>query len=253
MLERVFIDVRSLKIVMPGYSVEARKVTKVYRSGSIEVDALTDVSFSLEQGDFAAIVGPSGSGKSTLMNILGTIDKPTKGEIYIDGVPTSKMDGNKLAEFRNRKLGFIFQAFNLINGLDAEKNAELPLMVDPMPQGERQKKADALLTKLGLGNRLKLNPTQLSGGEQQRVAIARALVRDPVLILADEPTGDLDSKTSEDVVELLDSISRGGKVTIIMVTHNLDLTKYCNRIIHIKDGRIEKDEYLKERHSKKRL
>ena len=166
MLEMVFIDVRSLKIVMPGYSVEARKVTKVYRSGSIEVDALTDVSFSLEQGDFAAIVGPSGSGKSTLMNILGTIDKPTKGEIYIDGVPTSKMDGNKLAEFRNRKLGFIFQAFNLINGLDAEKNAELPLMVDPMPQGERQKKADALLTKLGLGNRLKLNPTQLSGGER---------------------------------------------------------------------------------------
>ena len=237
---------------MPGYSVEARKVTKVYRSGSIEVDALTDVSFSLEQGDFAAIVGPSGSGKSTLMNILGTIDTPTRGEVYIDGVPTSKMDGDRLADFRNRKLGFIFQAFNLINGLDAEKNAELPLMVDPMSEGERRRKADALLTKLGLGNRLRLNPTQLSGGEQQRVAIARALVRDPVLILADEPTGDLDSKTSEEVVQLLNGISMGGKVTIIMVTHNLDLTRYCNRIIHIKDGRIEKDVYVKDARAKKR-
>jgi len=252
MLKIVFIDVRCLNVVMPDYSVEARGVTKVYRSGSIEVDALTDVSFSLQRGDFAAIVGPSGSGKSTLMNLLGTIDKPTRGEIYIDGVPTSKMDGNRLADFRNKKLGFIFQAFNLINGLDAEKNAELPLMVDPMPESERKKKADALLTKLGLGNRLRLNPTQLSGGEQQRVAIARALVRDPVLILADEPTGDLDSKNSEEVVQLLNDISKSGKVTIIMVTHNLDLTKYCNRVIHIKDGRIEKDAYVKEARTKKR-
>ena len=237
---------------MSDYSVEARNVTKVYRSGSIEVDALTEVSFSLKKGDFAAIVGPSGSGKSTLMNILGTIDRPTKGEVYIDGVPTSKMDGNRLADFRNKKLGFIFQAFNLINGLDAEKNTELPLMVDPMPESERKRKADALLTRLGLGNRLRLNPTQLSGGEQQRVAIARALVRDPVLILADEPTGDLDSKTSEEVVQLLNDISKNGKVTIIMVTHNLDLTRYCNRIIHIKDGRIEKDVYVKDTHSKKK-
>ena len=252
MLGIVFIDVRCLNVVMPDYSVEARKVTKVYKSGSIEVDALTDVSFSLKQGDFAAIVGPSGSGKSTLMNILGTIDRPTKGEIYIDGVPTSKMDGNRLAEFRNRKLGFIFQAFNLINGLDAEKNTELPLMVDPMPESERKRRADALLTKLGLGNRLRLNPTQLSGGEQQRVAIARALVKDPVLILADEPTGDLDSKTSEEVVQLLNSISKSGKVTIVMVTHNLDLTRYCNRVIHIKDGRIEKDIYVKDSNAKKK-
>lgn len=223
------------------HAVEVRRVSKVYRTGTIEVDALTDVSFSLEQGEFAAIVGPSGSGKSTLMNILGTIDKPTKGEVYIDGVPTSKMDGNRLAEFRNKKLGFIFQAFNLINGLDAEKNVELPLMVDPIPESERRKKADALLVQLGLKDRLRLNPTQLSGGEQQRVAVARALIRDPVLILADEPTGDLDSKTGEAVVKLLKSVCDSGNVTIIMVTHNIDLTKYCDRVIHIKDGRIEKN------------
>jgi putative ABC transport system ATP-binding protein len=223
------------------YAVEVRKVTKVYKSGSIEVDALTDVSFSLERGEFAAIVGPSGSGKSTLMNILGTIDKPTKGEVFIDGVPTSKMDGNKLAEFRNKKLGFIFQAFNLINGLDAEKNVELPLMVDPVPEAERKQKADALLVQLGLKDRLRLNPTQLSGGEQQRVAVARALIRNPVLILADEPTGDLDSRTGEAVVKLLKNVCDSG-VTIIMVTHNIDLTLYCDRIIHIKDGRIEKIE-----------
>jgi len=224
------------------HAVEVRRVTKVYRSGSIEVDALTDVSFSLERGEFAAIVGPSGSGKSTLMNILGTIDRPTKGEVFIDGVPTSKMDGNKLAEFRNKKLGFIFQAFNLINGLDAEKNVELPLMVDPVPEAERRKKADALLVQLGLKDRLRLNPTQLSGGEQQRVAVARALIRNPVLILADEPTGDLDSKTGEAVVKLLKSVCDNDKVTIIMVTHNIDLTSFCDRVIHIKDGRIEKIE-----------
>jgi putative ABC transport system ATP-binding protein len=228
-----------------GYAVEVRGVTKVYRTGSIEVDALTDVSFSLERGEFAAIVGPSGSGKSTLMNILGTIDKPTKGEVFIDGVPTAKMDGNKLAEFRNKKLGFIFQAFNLINGLDAEKNVELPLMVDPIPESERREKADALLSQLGLKDRLRLNPTQLSGGEQQRVAVARALIRNPVLILADEPTGDLDSKTGEAVVKLLKSVCDSGHVTIVMVTHNIDLTSYCDRVIHIKDGRIEKIEKRK--------
>ncbi len=226
-------------------SVRVHNISKVYKSGSIQVNALRNVSFTLKKGEFAAIVGPSGSGKSTLMNILGTIDKPTSGELFIDGIPTAKMNGDALAEFRNKKLGFIFQAFNLINGMDAEKNVELPLMVSTMAGSERKKRSDTLLTQLGLEHRLHLKPTQLSGGEQQRVAVARALVNKPTLVLADEPTGNLDTKSSDDVIKLLGNISRDENVTIVMVTHNLDLTKNCDRVIHIKDGRIEKDEVLK--------
>ncbi len=223
------------------YSVNVNSVSKIYKSGDIEVRALEGVSFTLKEGDFAAIVGQSGSGKSTLMNILGTIDKPTHGEVYIDWVATSKMDGDKLAEFRNRKLGFVFQAFNLINGLNAEQNVAMPLMVDHTPEEERIRRADALLTKLGLGHRLKLKPTQLSGGEQQRVAVARALVNNPTLILADEPTGNLDTKSGDDVIKMLREISDSGKVTIVMVTHNPDTTKYCDKIIYIRDGKMEKE------------
>jgi len=230
---------------MPNYSVQVHNVSKIYKSGLIEVRALEGVSFTLKIGDFAAIVGPSGSGKSTLMNIMGTIDKPTRGEVYIDGVATSKMNGNALAEFRSKKLGFIFQAYNLINGMDAEKNVELPLMVNPMPEKERREKADHLLKQLGLEHRLKLNPTQLSGGEQQRVAVARALVNDPTLILADEPTGDLDTKSGDEVIKLLRHICDSGKVTVVMVTHNTDLTNYCDKVIHIKDGKMIKEEVLK--------
>lgn len=229
---------------MLNYSVKVNNVSKVYRSGSIEVVALKDVSFSLKEGEFVAIVGPSGSGKSTLMNILGTIDKPTKGEVYIDGIATSKMNGDELADFRNKRLGFVFQAYNLINGLDTEKNVELPLMTTNMSNEARKNKAEKLLAQLGLGERLKLRPTQLSGGEQQRVALARALVNDPTLILADEPTGNLDTKSGEDVIKLLKNISKGGKVTIVMITHNLDITEYCDRIIHIKDGKVEKIEVV---------
>lgn len=230
---------------MPNYSVKVSNVSKVYKSGAIEVDALTDVSFSFEKGEFAAIVGPSGSGKSTLMHILGTIDKPTKGEVYIDGVATSKMDGDKLAEFRNKKLGFVFQAYNLVNGLDAEMNVELPLMVNPMPTSERKKRADKFLTQLGLGGRLKMKPTQLSGGEQQRVAVARALVNNPTLVLADEPTGNLDTKSGDEVIKLLKGISRDQNVTVVMVTHNLEITRRCDRVLHIRDGRLERNEVLK--------
>lgn len=229
---------------MLNYSVKVNNVSKVYRSGSIEVVALKDVSFSLKEGEFVAIVGPSGSGKSTLMNILGTIDKPTKGEVYIDGIATSKMNGDELADFRNKRLGFVFQAYNLINGLDTEKNVELPLMTTNMSNEARKNKAEKLLAQLGLGERLKLRPTQLSGGEQQRVALARALVNDPTLILADEPTGNLDTKSGEDVIKLFKNISKGGKVTIVMITHNLDITEYCDRIIHIKDGEVEKIEVV---------
>jgi putative ABC transport system ATP-binding protein len=224
----------------PDYAVRVSNLSKYYESGSIEVKALEDVTFELERGHFAAIVGPSGSGKSTLMNMLGTIDKPTEGELYIDEVPTSHIRGDELAEFRNRKLGFIFQAFNLVNGLDAQSNVELPMIVNRVPRAERKKRAEDLLIRLGLGDRLHLKPTQLSGGQQQRVAVARALVNNPSLILADEPTGNLDSKSGAEVLKLFDEISETGNVTIVMVTHNPDTTKHCDKVIYIKDGRIEK-------------
>lgn len=230
---------------MANYSVKVSNVSKIYKSGEIQVKALDNVSFSLKEGEFAAIVGPSGSGKSTLMNILGTIDKPTSGQVFIDGIETSKMNGKQLAEFRNKKLGFVFQAFNLINGLDAEKNVSLPLMVDGTPDDQRQKKAEALLVRLGLGKRLKMTPMQLSGGEQQRVAVARALVNNPSLILADEPTGNLDTKSGDEVVKLLKDISSGGKVTIVMITHNPDITKHCDRVIFIRDGKLEREQVNK--------
>jgi putative ABC transport system ATP-binding protein len=230
---------------MPDYAVRVKNVSKIFKSGDIEVDALTDISFELERGEFAAIVGPSGSGKSTLMNMLGTIDRPTKGEVYIDGVPTSEMTGDVLASFRNKKLGFVFQAFNLVIGLDAEKNVELPLIVNRIPEHERREMATKMLDRLGLSHRLHLKPNQLSGGEQQRIAVARALINNPSLILADEPTGNLDTKTSEGVIKLLREVSAKGDVTIIMVTHNPDLTKYCDRVIYIKDGKIEKMHVVK--------
>lgn len=226
-------------------SVVVKNVSKTYHTNFIEVKALEDVSFTLYKGEFAAIVGPSGSGKSTLMHILGTIDKPTSGEVYIGGVPTSKMKGDQLAEFRNEKLGFVFQSFNLVNGLSAEENVELPLMINKIPQSERRKAADKYLTQLGLEDRLKLKPNQLSGGQQQRVAVARELINKPTLILADEPTGNLDTKSKEEVMKLFKGISRDTNVTIVMVTHDPDTTKYCDRVIHIKDGRLEKNEVLK--------
>lgn len=227
---------------MANYSVRVRDVRKVYRSGNIRVKALDGISFALEKGDFAAIVGPSGSGKSTLMNIIGTIDRPTSGEVYIDGMPTSHMTGDSLSGFRNRKLGFVFQAFNLVNGLDAQKNIELPLMLSPISEEERRNKVRMMLSQLGLSDRAGLKPTQLSGGQQQRVAIARALVNDPTLILADEPTGNLDSRSGRDVIKLLKRISDTGSVTIVIVTHNPDIAKACNKVIHLKDGRIDKQE-----------
>ncbi len=229
---------------MVKYSVKASNLVKVYKSGGIEVKALDGVSFSLKEGEFAAIVGPSGSGKSTLMHILGTIDKQTSGDLYIDGISTKSMDGDALSEFRNQKLGFVFQAFNLIPGLTAEKNVELPLMVTRLPESERTKRADGLLGQLGLSGRTQLDVNKLSGGEQQRVALARALVNNPTLILADEPTGNLDSKSGDAVVHLLSKTCKESGVTIVMVTHNLETARFCDRIIFIKDGKIEKEKVM---------
>ncbi len=226
---------------MANYSVKVEGVSKVYNSAGLEVRALSDVSFSLKQGEFSAIVGPSGSGKSTLMHLLGTLDRPTSGEIYIDGAATSEMNDHELSIFRNKKLGFVFQAYNLVNGVDATMNVELPLMVSPMPPQERKRRAMVLLTELGLAERARLKPTQLSGGQQQRVAIARALVNNPSLVLADEPTGNLDTKSGDEVIKLLKGISRSQQVTMVIVTHNLDITRHCDRVIHIKDGRLDKE------------
>lgn len=225
---------------MADYSVIVKNVSRIYGSGETEITALDDVSFSIGRGEFAAIVGPSGSGKSTLMHILGTIDKPTRGEVYIDGIATAKITGDELAKFRNTKLGFVFQAFNLIPGLDAEKNVELPLMATNLPEAERERRSVELLQMLGIGHRLHNNPTQLSGGEQQRVAVARALVNKPALILADEPTGNLDTKSKEEVMKRFKKISVDTNVTIVMVTHDPDTTKFCDRVIHIRDGKLEK-------------
>jgi putative ABC transport system ATP-binding protein len=228
-------------------AVKVDNVYKTYISGDVEVKAVMGISFTVKRGEFAAIVGPSGSGKSTLMNLMGTVDRPTSGSIYIDGEDISKLNDEQLAVFRNKHMGFIFQAFNLINGLTAQQNVFLPLLANAteVPEKERYQKAAELLSSLGLGERLHLPPSKLSGGEQQRVAIARALVNDPSLILADEPTGDLDTKSGENVVKLLSKVSKERNVTIIMITHNLEITSYCDKIIYVRDGKLEKEKVVR--------
>ena len=228
-------------------AVKVDNVHKTYISGDVEVKAVVGISFTVKRGEFAAIVGPSGSGKSTLMNLIGTIDRPTSGAIYIDGEDISKMNDEQLAVFRNKHMGFVFQAFNLINGLTAQQNVFLPLLANAteVPEKERYAKAAELLSSLGLGERLHLPPSKLSGGEQQCVAIARALVNDPSLILADEPTGDLDTKSGENVVKLLSNVCKEHNVTIIMITHNLEITSYCDKIIYVRDGKLEKEKVVR--------
>lgn len=222
-------------------ALEVVGLQKTYKTGKLEYQALKGVSFSVRRGEFAAIVGPSGSGKSTLMNILGTLDRPTKGEVYIDGIPVAKMNDNEYASLRNSKLGFVFQAFNLVAYLTAAENVELPLIPNGVQPSLRRKKALELLDSLGLEGKGDLRPTELSGGEQQRVAVARALVNQPAMILADEPTGNLDSKSAENVVSILRTISEGRGVTVLMITHNMELTKWCHRIFFIRDGLLEKE------------
>jgi ABC-type lipoprotein export system ATPase subunit len=217
------------------------KLSKTYRIGSIEYTALKDISLSIKHGEFVAVVGPSGCGKTTLLNLIGTLDRPTSGEVFLDGIPSSSLDPNSLANLRATKLGFVFQFFNLVPYLSAVENVILPLMASRVPGAARFETAKRILTHLGLEGELRKKPDSLSGGEQQRVAIARALVNNPSIILADEPTGNLDTKTSEDVVALLKQISEERDVTIIMVTHNMDLTKHCHRVVHLRDGGLEKE------------
>ena len=222
-------------------SVRTVELSKTYKIGAIEYQALNNVTLSFRRGEFSAIVGPSGSGKTTLLNLLGTLDKPTSGEVFVDGIPLSNLRGNELAEFRNKRLGFVFQSFNLVPGLTAEENVRLPLIAAGIPPNTSNKKAQENLERLGLGDKAGKKPNELSGGEQQRVAIARALINDPSLILADEPTGNLDSKSAESVVAVLRLASKERNVTTLIVTHNMELTKECKRIVYLKDGRVEKE------------
>lgn len=216
--------------------LEVQNLCKTYGSGEAEVNALDQVSFSVRKGEFIAIIGESGSGKSTLLNIVGGLDNPTSGKVWIDGKDVFSMSEKKLTVFRRQHIGFIFQSFNLIPELNVEQNLTFPLLLDYTPPD--QKFVDELLHVLGLTERRKHLPSQLSGGQQQRVAIARALAGKPSIILADEPTGNLDSKTSDDVIGLLKMTSREFSQTIVMITHNPEIAQMADRIVRIEDGKI---------------
>ena len=220
--------------------VEAHGLTKLYRMGDETVHALDGVDFIIERGDFCAIIGPSGSGKSTMMNIIGGLDTPTAGKLVIDGADLGEMGDEELAQFRNRTIGFIFQSFNLLPRLTALENVELPMIYGGVPPKERRERAAALLTRVGLGERIDHRPTQLSGGQQQRVAIARALAGRPPLLLADEPTGALDTTTGAEIMRLFEELNREG-VTLVVVTHDPEVAGAAKRTIEMRDGRIVSD------------
>lgn len=220
--------------------IQFSDVSRVYGSPSdpdVQVRALSSASFSVLKGEFVAIIGPSGSGKSTLLNLIGLLDRPSTGEIFVDGENVKKMNDNQLAKFRNQKIGFVFQQFNLLPRTPALINVELPLIYRGLGRGQRERLAKEQLAKVGLGDRLMNKPSQLSGGQQQRVAIARALVTQPSLLLADEPTGNLDSKTGEQILHLFRDLHASG-ITIIMVTHDPEIAAQASRQIQVKDGRI---------------
>jgi putative ABC transport system ATP-binding protein len=227
--------------------IKTVNITKTYKVGEIDVPALKSVNISIEKGEFTAIMGASGSGKSTLMNLLGCLDMPTSGEYFLDGANTSKMTKNEYASIRNQKIGFVFQGFNLLSRTTALENVEMPLMYDRsgIIKDHRKAAVDAL-QKVGLADRMDHIPSQLSGGQQQRVAIARALVNSPAIILADEPTGNLDSKTSVEVFALFQELNEEG-ITIIMVTHERDFASFAKRIIEMRDGQVVKDFIIKDR------
>lgn len=217
--------------------IELKKVWKTYPMGLTKVHALRGINLQVRPKEFLAVQGPSGSGKSTAMNLIGCLDIPTEGHIYLDGKDISELSESDLAQIRGRKIGFIFQRFNLIDTLTALENVTLPMTFQDIPENERRRKATELLTKFGLGQRLDHKPNELSGGQQQRVAIARALAVDPPVILADEPTGNLDSKTGKEVMKYLRELNDQGK-TIVMVTHDDNLAHYADRIEFLKDGQI---------------
>ena len=220
--------------------IETERLTRLYRLGAETVTALLDITLAIDAGEFIAVMGPSGSGKSTFMNVIGCLDRPTSGAYRLDGEEMSKLDADALADVRCRRIGFVFQQFNLLDRLDAQSNVELPMIYAGVDRHMRRQKAAAALDRVGLGARLHHRPTQLSGGQQQRVAIARALVNAPKVLLADEPTGALDSRTSIELMALFQELNREG-VTVIIVTHEADIAHYASRVVRFLDGRVMSD------------
>ena len=221
--------------------IEVRDLTKIYQIGDIEIPALNQVTLSIATGEFVSIMGSSGSGKSTFMNILGCLDVPSGGSYYLDGIEIGSLSKDQLAHLRNRKIGFVFQGFNLLSRTSALENVELPLIYSALPFRERHQRAREALGSVGLAGREEHHSNQLSGGQQQRVAIARALVNKPSIILADEPTGNLDTRTSLEIMQLLTQLNEEQQMTIILVTHEADISRFTRRIILFKDGRVIKD------------
>jgi len=227
--------------------IRLENVHKIYDLGEIQVQALRGVSLEVREGEFVAVMGPSGSGKSTVMNILGCLDRPTKGRYYLDGVDVSGMSKNELARIRNRKLGFVFQQFNLLSRTSALENVELPTVYAGISPEERAKRAMEALTRVGLAERAGHHPSQLSGGQQQRVAIARALVNRPAILLADEPTGNLDSRTSVEIMQIFQTLNEEQGLTIVIVTHEQDIAQYAKRALEFRDGKLRRDNIVRER------
>lgn len=221
--------------------IQVKELSKIYKTGDVELRALNSVSFSVEPGEFVCVMGASGSGKSTMMNILGCLDVPTSGDYELDGVNVKKLNKNQLADIRNQKLGFVFQGYNLLPKIDAVENVELPLIYRGVSSSERRRAAIEALKKVGLGERLNHKPSQMSGGQQQRVAIARAIVGNAPIILADEPTGNLDTKTTVEIMNIFASLHDQGK-TIILVTHEPEISTWSQRVLRFRDGQVIADE-----------
>lgn len=219
--------------------IKLENVARVYQMGKTLVPALRGLSLEIANGEFVAIMGPSGSGKSTLMHLVGALDVPNQGQVLLDGVDIAQQNGNQLAELRGKKVGFVFQTFNLVPTLSALKNVELPMIFQRISRRERYEKARRLLEQVGLGDRLHHKPSELSGGECQRVALARALANDPQILLADEPTGNLDADSGEQIMQILKKLNEEKKMTIIVVTHNPDVARYAHRVIRMRYGQIE--------------
>lgn len=222
-----------------------KDIVKIFHMGDQELHALDDVNFSVDEGDFVAIMGPSGSGKSTMMNILGCLDRPTSGQYYLDGREVASLSDDELARTRNKKIGFVFQNFNLLSKLTAQENVALPLVYAGIGEDERMARARKALEDVGLGDRLDHKPMEMSGGQRQRVAIARALINDPAIVMADEPTGNLDTKSSYEIMDIFKALNAAGR-TLVMVTHEPDIGRQTKRILVMRDGRLNSDERLVE-------